>query len=105
VKIDYVKIAELVVQLGAVIIQHEDELGWGHVFARTPDGQVQPMADLHLPCGSTSCFTQTQPDGTTRHVCRDCMRDVALGKTTLDQVAAAEADASAALSAQQKGAQ
>ena len=55
------------------------EDGWAHAWTTTPDGIFQPVADVHLVCGGTSCFTQTQPDGSLRHVCRDCVVKAASG--------------------------
>lgn len=56
----------------ARVVPAESEPGWGHVWVTTADGIEQPVADLHLDCGSVNCFTQTMPDGSLRHVCREC---------------------------------
>jgi len=55
------------------IIPQPGEPEWAHVWAETPDGKWQPIADLHLPCRSVSGFTFTMPDGTVRHICRECL--------------------------------
>ena len=55
------------------IIPQPDEPDWAHVWAETPDGKWQPIADLHGPCGSITGFTLTMPDGSVRHVCRQCL--------------------------------
>lgn len=55
------------------LIAHEGEPEWAHVWAVTPDGVYQPIADYHRPCRSVTGFTQTMPDGALRHVCRECL--------------------------------
>lgn len=65
---------------GPELIPIEHEPGWAHVWATTPDGQYQPIADFHLDCGRAKAFTQVLPDGMTRHVCRACAIDAATGK-------------------------
>jgi hypothetical protein len=63
----------------AQLVRHRPGDDFAHIYARNPSGTVEPLVDVHLPCGRANSFTVTLPDGTTDHVCRACLLDRVTG--------------------------
>lgn len=59
------------------IVPTTDEPEWAHVYARTPRGHYEAVADHHLPCGRSEGTSFRMPDGSIRHICRPCVTEAA----------------------------